>query len=292
MPPPAEALIAGCGRSGTTWLAEIVNHDDAWRFIFEPLHPDLGVGLARTLGSWRYLRPSCREPALVGGLVELLEGRFANAWTDRFTRAGNARRLIKEVRAHFLLGWISDVRPDLPIVLLLRHPCAVAASEIRMGWTGWREPLDAMVAQPELMADHLEPFRDVILSASSVFEQRIVLWCVRTLVPLRQLARGAAHVVFYESLATDPDGQLPALFAAIGRPYDAASARRAWARRSAMTVATPGVAPTTDPLRAWRATVGAADAARARVIVDRFGLGGLYDAEGWPDPSWPRTLPL
>ena len=31
-------LIAGTGRSGTTWLSDTINYKNQFRYIFEPLH--------------------------------------------------------------------------------------------------------------------------------------------------------------------------------------------------------------------------------------------------------------
>ena len=37
--PSNTVLIAGSGRSGTTWLSEILNYNNDYRSIFEPFYP-------------------------------------------------------------------------------------------------------------------------------------------------------------------------------------------------------------------------------------------------------------
>src|SRR5262245_3197724 len=33
------ALVSGTRRSGTTWLADVINFDNHYRYMFEPFHP-------------------------------------------------------------------------------------------------------------------------------------------------------------------------------------------------------------------------------------------------------------
>jgi len=289
-------FLAGCGRSGTTWLSEVVNFDNAFRIIFEPLRHDTGPTVARMLGYWPYLRPADRPADLVSQMHDVLTGGFSSEWTDRFGARDSNRMLVKEIRANFLLGWLRAAFPSMPMVFILRHPCAVAASEIRLGWTGWDEPMAALAARPDLVGDHLEPFIDVIHGARSTFEQRIVLWCIRNIVPLSQLARGDASVVLYERLLADPMAEMTPLLQALGRPIDEPAIMQAWRRPSAMTMASG------DPARsdrvagavgeageagvageaAWMRSTTADERARAVTILRAFGLDRIYTDDPMP----------
>lgn len=53
-------LIAGTGRSGTTWLSGLVNHDRRYRDVFEPFNPGK-VEAFRGFRSKQYLRPGARR---------------------------------------------------------------------------------------------------------------------------------------------------------------------------------------------------------------------------------------
>jgi hypothetical protein len=168
-------------------------------------------------------------------------------------------------------------------VLILRHPCAVAASEIRMGWTGWEEPIDAIRRQPDLVADHLAPFADLFDQPMTTFERRIVLWCLRTIVPRRQWAgRRDLHVVFYERLIVEPLAELTSLFAYLDRPLVEPSVLAAWSRPSAMRVAHVGSLGNDDPLAGWRKTTAASEMDRAMRVLERFGLDDLYGDDPLP----------
>jgi len=115
-------FLAGSGRSGTTWIAELMNFDNSYRFIFEPLHINR-VPLAKPFGWRRYLRPDDDNPELLDSMKTILGGRFRNSWTDHFNRCWiPKKRLVKEIRANLLLGWLHKHFPQVRIVLLLRHP--------------------------------------------------------------------------------------------------------------------------------------------------------------------------
>src|SRR5579872_7287496 len=43
--PQHAVLIAGSGRSGTTWLAQVVNHDHSYRYYHEPFGPAVSPAL-------------------------------------------------------------------------------------------------------------------------------------------------------------------------------------------------------------------------------------------------------
>ena len=47
--PGKTVFLAGTGRSGTTWLAGLINHDQSYRDVFEPFHP----GKVEALGGFK-----------------------------------------------------------------------------------------------------------------------------------------------------------------------------------------------------------------------------------------------
>ena len=55
-------VIAGSGRSGTTWILDVLAEANNLRPVFEPLNP-YGVNEARDFGN-RYVRENANEPEL------------------------------------------------------------------------------------------------------------------------------------------------------------------------------------------------------------------------------------
>ena len=118
-----------------------------------------------------------------------------------------------------MLKWIHTNFPRVKIILLLRHPCAVANSKIKAGWA--TPNLDKLfLEQEELMADFLKPFRKEIERAQGDFEKRIFSWCIQNYVPLRQFNNADIHLAFYENFCTNPRQEVKKLFCFLDEKFD------------------------------------------------------------------------
>jgi hypothetical protein len=280
---PRDAVfLAGSGRSGTTWVAEIINHRNRYRFIFEPFHPDR-VGLCRHFRRKQYLRPEDRREEYLEAARRILAGEIRSLWTDRFNRRLVARRrLVKDIRANLLLGWLRANFPEVPVVLLLRHPCAVAASRIALGW---RDNLAETMEQEDLVEDFLLSVEAEIRGARSAFERNIFLWCIENYVPLRQLGPGEIHLSFYEHFLARPEEEIWRLLAFLGESPDE-RVYRALRTRSPLS---RGAQEDPSP-DAWRRHVSGPQLERALEILALFGLDRVYGEGAMPDPPGARAL--
>jgi hypothetical protein len=275
------AVLAGTARSGTTWLAELICAHASYRLIFEPFNNARVPEYAR-FQYQQYARPGSPPPALEAFTDRLLRGEIGNRWVDAHVdRLRPTRRLVKAVRGSLLLGWLRHRYPELPILLLVRHPCAIVASFLKLGWSS--EPdVDSMLCQPELIDDHLEGRLDVFESATRPHQRHALLWCVSNGVPLRQLAQRGLEPLYYEELVEAPQRALPHVFEALGRPFDPSvytELRRP--SRTARSGSSFG-GPREAGAPGWRAELGSARVDDVLEIVDAFGLGNLYDADGRP----------
>ena len=268
-------MIAGTGRSGTAWAVNIANYDNAARYLFEPFNP-YEVPVCARFRYRQYLRPDDVDPAYVEPARAVITGRVRNPWVDRFNRRlVSRRRIIKEIRANLMLKWLKNRFPEMKLVLMLRHPCADANSRLRLGW---RSHVDELLGQPDLVADHLLPFRSVIRSAGSPFEEYVVFWCIENYVALRQLNRADVHLIFYEELCARPREAVERLFAFLGRPVTPAVFRRL-AQPSELSREESAVMSGASLLDDWRAQVSPEVVARAMRILASFGLDAIYSAE-------------
>ena len=259
-------LVAGMARSGTTWVAEVVCSQLPCRLMFEPFAADK-VTAYRGFEYHQYIRPEADHPRLAEYVQRLLEGRIRNRWIDRYVDQLRPRfRLVKAVRASLFLRWIHDRFPAVPL--------------LKLGWASERD-LQSIMAQKELVDDHLGSFLDAIARARLPHQKHAVLWCVLNRIPLRQFAGGGLHAFYYEDLLQQPEREIPRLFAALGRAFDDTVYDRL--RRPSRTAragssfesATPG-AP------AWLGELGRARADDVLEVVAAFGLDHLYDGEGNP----------
>jgi hypothetical protein len=274
-------FLAGSGRSGTTWVSEIINYRNRYRLVFEPFHPGK-VDICENFRLKQYLRPDDRREEYLGAARRVLTGRIRSSWTDRFNRKFVApRRLIKDIRANLLLGWMRENFPGMPIVLLLRHPCAVAASRLALGW---RDNLSETMEQEELVEDFLGPVETEIRAARNALERHIFSWCIDNYVPLRQFGPGEIHLAFYENFVVYPEDEIRRLFAFLSEDFDGCVYRTL---RRPSPLSRKGESPSVD---AWRRCVTDSQLERVVEVLGLFGLDRVYGERALPDPSGAHDL--
>lgn len=269
-------LLAGSGRSGTTWVAELINAAHDHRVIFEPFD-------ARFNEDWpvtrRFAPPGTDDPVLEAAARQALDGTLSNRWVDAHNTAIRPQyRLVKAIRANLALGWMGERFPELRIVFLMRHPLAVARSRQQMGWG---PALDQLLAQDALLAflgDRAAPLH----REQDPFLQHVLLWCVENAVALAHLPAGA-HTVYYERLCTEPVAEARALFAALHRPVPA-NLEEAVSRPSQLARDHSAVLLGARPVDAWAGKIDAATVDAAMRYLTLFGLDTVYG----PDPQ-PRV---
>lgn len=274
-------ILAGSGRSGTTWVEEVLNYDNEYRVLFEPFHSRK----IRLLREWRYrqyLPETETGEKFLRPAEAILSGQIRDGWIDRFnTRVLVRKRLIKDIRAHLILKWIRRNFPEIPIILLLRHPCAVTSSKLKLDW---ETHLEDFLGQDELMRDHLGPFKTQIESAADAFDQHIFMWCIENYVPLRQFSDGGLLVVFYEELCLNPAPEIERLFSHVGK-VPSPEAVQALARPSALSRKDSAIQSGADLIGSWRRSISAQHVKRAVEILELFGLDSLYGADPAPRVS-------
>jgi hypothetical protein len=277
----SSVFLAGSGRSGTTWVSGLINHRNAYRFVFEPFRPDK-VGICENFGRKQYLRSGDRREEYLGPARTILTGGLRSFWTDRFNEKLVARRrLIKDIRANLLLGWMRANFPGMPIVLLLRHPCAVVTSQRALGW---RDVLSETMEQEELVEDFLVPMEAEIRAARGGFERRLFTWCIENYVPLKQFEPGEIHLCFYEDFLTRPEHELRRLFSFLGDDFD---------ERVYHLLNRPSPLSRKDEaasVDAWQRSVTGRRLERAVEILGLFGLDRVYGEAPMPDPSGAHAL--
>jgi hypothetical protein len=269
-------FLAGSGRSGTTWVSGIINHRNGFRLVFEPFHPER-VAICKNFRRKQYLRPDDRREEYIEATRKVLAGGTRSFWTDRYNRKFIARRrLIKDIRANLLLGWMRENFPGMPIILLLRHPCAVAASRLALGW---RDNLSETMEQEELIEDFLAPVEAEIRAARDAFERHVFSWCIENYVPLRQFGPGQMHLAFYENFVVHPEDEIRRLFAFLGEGYDG---RVCGSLRRPSPLSREQESP---PVDAWRRFVTRSQLVRTVEVLGLFGLDSVYGEHAMPDPS-------
>ncbi|WP_231934441.1 sulfotransferase [Botrimarina colliarenosi] len=281
----------GKGRSGTTWLSEIINYRRDHRYLFEPFTHSRRFSetpLCRGFGDNRgYTRPESSDADRYDVASAILGGRSKDSVPDAYNRGLlYNRRIIKDISCLLYLPWLLRWFPEHKWVLLVRNPLATAASQAKYQWR-YASSADYQ-DDHELVADHLHPFMPLIaeIDAAPSFDRAVLSWAIayRVLVDSGVLTNPRCHVVHYEELLTDT-GVLDELFRFLGRD-DVERARPHLSRQSKTT---------------WRSQPG--DASRtldggatpdqhlaAERILQAFGFGRAYDHDGKPVQEAWRAL--
>jgi hypothetical protein len=214
-------LVAGSGRSGTTWVGNVIAEMTHTRPMFEPFlltptlrfvetdkrsHSDEGVEFSSSL----YGSPDRPlDPYHHDGITQILSGRVRSAWIDRATKPAVYRgRTIKDIRANMLLGYIARHWPELKMVWLVRDPRDVIDSQLAARGPGWYFDwsLEVMLQQESLRRDWFCRLDTQWLreTTGSVVGRLAHRWCLENAVPA---AQGIAHCkaalrVDYDALCT------------------------------------------------------------------------------------------
>jgi hypothetical protein len=227
-----------------------------------------------------YMRPDENDPAFLELAQKIIEGRIRHPWTERFNRRFVAhQRLIKEDYGNLMMKWLHVNFPGMPLILLLRHPCAVAASFVAHNYKGAVMPL---LDKEKLVEDFLHPYVDTIRKAQDTFERTIFLWCVETLVPLRQCRPDELYVVFYENLVQQPESEVGKLFSFLGKSMDGFDFEKLkvpslTSRRNGSAVWTGA-----DRVNSWRKKVSEKQRQWTLETLALFGLDRIYSDDAMP----------
>ena len=267
-------LVAGTARSGTTWLAELLGARLPCRIMFEPFNPRQ-VPAYSGFSYFQYMRPDDDHPVLEDFCRRVFTGDIRDPWIDRqVDRLFPRYRIIKEIRANLLLKWISHRFPELPILFIIRHPCAVVASRMQLGWDTDADVAE-FLAQPDLVHDFLEDKLDLIESCQTPAAKHAVIWAVSNLVPLRQFAEGSLKTVFYEDLVGRPATEVPRVFRLSGLAYEESALERL-SRPSATTLNFSELAADGGGTPRWERELTSSQIGEVLSVVEGFGLGELY----------------
>ena len=268
-------LLAGSARSGTTWLAEIINYDARYRYIFEPFNTT-EVSLCKDFEERQYLSPEKKSIKFHQPIEEILNGKIRNHWADFYNvNTANAQRLVKCIRANFLLEYIHKYFPALPIVFLIRHPFAVAYSRMKLGW---RAPLASLFQQNELLTKQLLPYQHLQKTIKTDFEKQVLFWCLENKIPLQILANQLKFkLVFYEDLVSQPEESIKDIFQFLKLDFNADILTKLDIPSSSATLHSPKKA-----IGSWKENLSSTDLKQGLVILEKLGMDCFYGDQVFP----------
>jgi hypothetical protein len=267
-------IVAGTGRSGTTWLSKIIGSQIPSRFMNEPFHSQYVYEFSK-FNYFQYLRPDSRDDDLYVYCLRVFNGSIRNKWIDRQVSTLFPKyRVIKEIRANLFLKWLHNNFPSIPILFLIRHPCAVVLSRMQLKWAtdGDIEPL---LSQDKLVEDYLSDKLDLIMNAKTLEEKHAIIWCISNLVPLKQFNPGELNIVFYENLCLRPEVEIPRIFQIIGHKYNN-TIFSSLKKPSGTVTNSSAVMRGLDRTSQWKTKLSPTQIKKILSIVESFELDFLY----------------
>lgn len=225
-------IVAGAPRSGTTWLAETLGARIGAKMLDEPLNvgrypelrsiPDFSGRMKLSEKDEHPQLHSHLDAAFRGQLPGLYTFPDEAVWRQLALYLTGSKLVVKMVRAGQLWPWLTARFKDCAgLVYIVRHPCAVIASQLRYkhggGWSTKRVPsVDGVVADA-LPTNVLRRVKHTTAKASSVVEALAVQWCLDNYLPLAAgSASGNRIVITYEDLLLNPEQEMMRIINAIG----------------------------------------------------------------------------
>ena len=298
--------ILGFGRSGTTWLSDIVSKAAGRALLFEPWHPDV-LAESREL-SYRTSYTEQESEFLAAHLRDTLAKKRRSAWLLRNHLPAPVHEVdprfveqvwdeiqvlgFKAIRASMIPEWVVT-HAARRCVFLVRHPLAVVASIHRRSnfWEfGWPGTFDLFVRNALHRGDPAtEPIAEIYArrpAPEGEVDRIALMWAITHAIALPRLERAGIPVVFYEDLYDRPFMWARTALAHLG--LEEHGLLPTYLFTPAMTThrtlhGTDGLYDARGERIApdffWRETLDADDQRTVLETVEAFGVG-LYAADG------------
>jgi hypothetical protein len=255
-------------RSGSTWLTEVIGSWPGFGVVNEPLHPALVAPRHLGLQSRNYVPPAGAADDLERYLRAAFTGDvirpFALVFSNPVEPWSVRRWISKVVHGNGLIGWCAERLPEPQYVGLLRHPCAVIASQRRKHMIS----SDTFHAARLQFAGLWPEFGTILDTARSEISRYAACWCMDVFALMNCQKPPRFQLVCYEDLVSNGE----VLFARLA-DWMGASAALVGPRHHA-----PSASAEEPPLGGsaqlgkWKGRLTSREVDEIFVFLDAFGL--------------------
>jgi hypothetical protein len=250
------------------------------RMIFEPFHARTGFGsLAES--RYTYVPDEAPPTPVLSQVDELLSRSSWNPWIEQFNSVGRftySRRLVKEVRINLLLPALLEHASDYRYVMLLRHPAAVAQSQVAGGWNLSPE---RFFEQPALdKFDWMGSLRKLNTTADP-FERNLLFWAIENRVAIDAASNAGIPVVMYENLCMQPEQELARLESYLEVEFPG-SAKAGMTKASWSSSKAVSEYSLEQKISGWQSRIDASQKNAMLRILEASGLDAVYGADALP----------
>ena len=278
--PAQTTVLYSSGRSGSTWLFEILGSVPRTRLVFEPFHPIRGLAELAEY-RYRYVDPETPLPVFDKAYDAVLKGERTTPWIEQLNKPSTMfynRRLVKLVRANLLFPRLANRYPDQKHVLLLRHPAAVVLSQVRNGWNLSSARIREQAELRESPA--ISALGDLGWPASG-FLSNLVFWAAENRIAIDHALRSNAMIVFYEHICMSSTEVLDDLSRFLGISLPSAALNRL-NKVSWSSSADIGSMSVSEKISRWQGDLSAEQMSQVSRVLELSGLDEFYSLESEP----------
>ena len=274
-------LLSGSPRSGTTYLGRILSGCKNYCMVTEPI--DYTQTYIQQVGfSERTYVPADKSwPEGVGFFKGLYHGRNIGKYQLMDNSVGDIlfcnSILTKCVRANRLVPWLSANLNLRAYIYLIRHPCAVVASQIRH--TKFSHRTTILEDDRIYLEVHMPSQLRFANSLSTEEEVRALTWCLDQYIPLNSPRKEKWLQVSYEQIVIHGNAKIKQILDNFRLCTSPKSMRRAQenSREAQRWSVDHRTASVEKRLSLWKNILDRGQVRRILNVVDRIGIGGFSD---------------
>jgi len=245
--------------------------------VYELFHLGSNPEAGKRGFTWNnYVPPGTEAPEKQAYVERILDGRELSTRTLNRYMVRPLRLLqleglvVNTINANMMLAWVRERFP-VKSIFLMRHPCAVIASQSSAGGWGWAANEKALTVPDKLLRDYPR-LEDIFAGCSSGVENLAFLWAVQNYVPLQQAPQ--RFCTTYEWLVERRKKEVRRVFFHLERPVP----DEAFAQLDRQSSSGSSYEEKDDLLGAWRERLTPSQVDQILEIVHRVGITCYTDA--------------
>lgn len=211
-------IITGSPRSGTTWLAELLQSEEKSFLLFEPL--SLRNTKFKEIGfDWRQHIPLDKEWSEAEETFrKLFEGKYITNWmlshSDKSSILKADHFILKFVRANLLLPWLAKkFETERKPIFIIRNPIEVVRSQMENNWQ--HIPGSFLLPNSKFSENYYLQFQEILNSIKTPSEHLTARWCLDNYYLVNFPDQNKWITVNYNELKKDPVRNVQQLFATL-----------------------------------------------------------------------------
>lgn len=215
--PTENIIIFSDPRGGSTWITEMIMELPKTTVLWEPLHLGAVEHFNKLNFGWRqYIPEDVNWQEAKEAFDEVLRGKVLTHWTCKMTTPykllSSDCMIVKFVRANAMIPWLTKTFTfKFAPVLLLRHPFAVAASQMNYG--AWDYDYSGFQIPDCPYNDIYKEHTEFLSTLHSKAESLVASWCITNRIPLKNKRNNIDWItIYYEDLIMNPEQEMERLF--------------------------------------------------------------------------------